>query len=198
MLKGFFWAHCGWIIKGVDVEAKYILPHMKNNTTVHFFDRTFPIWAVVSYIIPAALGWLHRGPNGAIAGLLIGGVLRIFLVHHVTWCVNSLGHMIGDKPFKAIKSDQSRNLPLVYPVRKWINPAILVLSLMGYALAILSFGELYHAGHHALAVSAKHAIGYRWHVDISWYVIRGLETLGVASNIQVPSQTQILQLMYEL
>lgn len=195
MLKGFLWAHFGWIIKGVDIEAKYILPHMKSNPTVHFFDRTFPVWAILSYVIPTALGWLHRGLDGAIAGLLIGGVLRIFFVHHVTWCVNSLGHMIGDKPFKTIKKDQSRNLPLVSPMREWINPFVLILSAMGIMLAIMSFGELYHAGHHALASSAKHAIGYRFHVDISWYVIQGLKAVGIASEVQVPSDSQVTHLL---
>jgi stearoyl-CoA desaturase (delta-9 desaturase) len=125
-------------------------------------NRRFPVLVLVSLLIPALAGWALTGTlAGAATGLLWGGLVRIFLVHHITWSVNSVCHFLGSRRFET--DDHSTNVA-------W--------------LSLPSFGESWHHNHHAFPRSAAHGLR-RWEtlLDPSALVIAGLEKVGLARNV---------------
>ncbi len=126
-------------------------------------DKLFLGWVGLGLLIPAVLGgWLTESWIGVVRGLLWGGLVRVFFVHHVTWSVNSIGHLWGSRPHDS--NDQSRN---------------------NYILGILAFGEGWHNSHHAFPTSARHGLKW-WQPDLSYFVIRLLAILGLAWNVPLP------------
>ena len=116
-----------------------------------FVNRTFLLWVVLSLGIPLVIGgW---------TGLLWGGLVRIFLQHHVTFSVNSVCHTFGKREFET--NDRSRN--------EWI-------------VGLLAFGEGWHNNHHAFPRSAFHGLHW-WQFDFSGYVIWTLERLGLVHDV---------------
>ncbi len=158
-LEGLWHAHLGWIIDGWDIEPQKYGPWLMQDRMVMFFERTFLMWLTIGLIIPFLLGgW---------TGLLWGGAVRIFFVHHITWSVNSICHMFGNRMFQT--KDVSRN--------NWL-------------IGLLAFGEGWHNNHHAFPRSALH--GMRWYqVDISAYVIRLLGRLRLVWDIQRVTEEQM-------
>jgi stearoyl-CoA desaturase (Delta-9 desaturase) len=138
---------------------------------VSFVDRTFLLWAVTGFVVPFALGWALTGGTwrGAFTGLLWGGLVRLFLNHHVTWSVNSICHYFGRRPFAAY--DLSTN--------NWV-------------LALPSLGESWHHNHHVFPTSAFHGLG-RTQIDVSGLVIAGWEKLGWVTDVRRPSSEQIMR-----
>jgi hypothetical protein len=134
---------------------------------ISFFDRTFLFWSVMSFLVPFGLGYALTGSwGGAFTGLLWGGLVRLFLNHHITWSVNSICHFFGRRPFAAY--DQSTN--------NWL-------------LAIPSLGEAWHHNHHVFPTSAFHGLSWR-QVDISGWLIAGWEKLGLVRNVRRVSPEQ--------
>ncbi len=127
-------------------------PWLAKDPVVVFVDRTWFIWAALSLIIPFAIGGWQ--------GLLWGGLVRIFLTHHITWSVNSICHTFGKRPYAT--KDMSRN--------NWI-------------MGLLAFGEDWRNNHYAFPRSAFHGLHW-WQVDLSAVLIRGLEAVGLAWNVQ--------------
>ena len=122
------------------------------------------IWVPLSVAIPAVIGGLVSGTwDGAWLGFLWGGLARIFMVHHITWSVNSICHTFGSVDYKV--NDHSRNNLFV---------------------ALASFGEGWHNNHHAFPSSARQGLKW-WQFDVSWYIIRTMQFLGLAWNVQTPS-----------
>ena len=123
--------------------------------------RSFPLLALASLLIPTLAGFVLDGftARGALLGLVWGGLVRIFLVHHVTWSVNSICHFFGRRRFDI--EDHSTNVA-------W--------------LSVLSLGESWHHNHHAFPRSAFHGLR-RWEVDPSGLLISTLEKLGLAWNV---------------
>ena len=116
-------------------------------------------------LLPALVGGLiAHSWAGAFDGFLWGGLVRIFLVHHITWSVNSICHVFGSCDYKV--NDQSRNNMFV---------------------ALASFGEGWHNNHHAFPSSARQGLKW-WQLDVSWYIIRTMQFLGLAWNVQLPSE----------
>src|ERR671911_1105960 len=129
---------------------------------MRIINRRFPLLVLASLLIPALAGWLLTGTLlGAATGLLWGGLVRIFLVHHITWSVNSVCHFLGTRRFQT--DDESTNVA-------W--------------LALPSFGEAWHHNHHAFPRSADHGLR-RWEraLDPSALVIKALGKLGLARNV---------------
>ena len=104
---------------------------------------------------------------GALTAFFWAGLVRIALIHHVTWSINSVCHVWGKQPFRS--RDESRNNRLV---------------------ALLVFGEGWHNNHHAFPVSARHGLD-RGQIDVSWWVIRGLERLGLVWDVKTPDRAQL-------
>lgn len=152
-LEGFLYAHLGWIFLGgvSTVDPEVYCPHLLKDRVAVFVSRTFWLWVALGLVIPFVLGgW---------TGLLWGGLVRIFLVHHITWSVNSVCHTFGKREFET--NDLSRN--------EWI-------------IGLLAFGEGWHNNHHAFPRSALHGLHW-WQFDLSGYVIRALEHLGLAHDV---------------
>jgi fatty-acid desaturase len=123
-------------------------------------DRTFPFWAVLGLAIPFGLGVGLGGTVGAgLTALLWGGGVRMFVVHHLTYSINSLCHVFGRRPFDT--GDRSSNLA-------W--------------LAVPTFGEAWHNNHHAFPTSAIHGLGRR-QLDLSGLVITALERAGLVWEV---------------
>jgi stearoyl-CoA desaturase (delta-9 desaturase) len=124
----------------------------------------FPVWAVVSLALPFAIGWLWSGSLvGGVTAFVWAGLLRMALLHHVTWSVNSICHMYGRRAFPT--DDESRNVGV---------------------LALVSLGESWHNFHHAYPASARHGV-QRWQMDSSARIIRMFEMAGWASNVRWPN-----------
>jgi stearoyl-CoA desaturase (Delta-9 desaturase) len=155
-VEGFFHAHIGWMFSDDRADPHTYCRHLLQDRMIVFVNRTFLLWSVLSLVIPFALGgW---------SGLLWGGLVRIFLTHHVTWSVNSVCHTFGRRAFTT--NDQSRN--------EWV-------------VGLLAFGEGWHNNHHAFPRSAFHGLRW-WQFDLSGYVIRGLARLGLAHDVyRIPS-----------
>jgi stearoyl-CoA desaturase (delta-9 desaturase) len=156
-LEGFFHAHVGWLFKDRRADCNVYCRHLLKDEVVVFASRTFLCWVALSLAIPLVIGgW---------TGLLWGGLVRIFLVHHVTWSINSVCHCFGKRAFET--NDQSRN--------EWI-------------VGLLSFGEGWHNNHHAFPRSAFHGL-YWWQFDLSGYIILALERLKLAKEVyRVPPE----------
>jgi stearoyl-CoA desaturase (Delta-9 desaturase) len=161
-LAGLWHAHTGWLMEtqGQADWRKYARD-LYDDPAMRSIGRNFPLLAFVSLAAPTLAGWaLHDFTlSGALQGLVWGGLVRIFLVHHVTWSVNSICHFFGTRRFEI--DDRSTNVA-------W--------------LSLLSLGESWHHNHHAFPRSAMHGLR-RWEVDPSAWIIGGLERVGLAWNV---------------
>jgi stearoyl-CoA desaturase (delta-9 desaturase) len=160
-LRGLWHAHLGWVFSEGDVasERRYA-PDLLKDPVVRFVDSTFVLWVALTLAIPFGLGYALTGTmDGALSALVWGGAVRLFLLHHVTFAINSLCHFFGRRRFET--GDESRNLA-------WLAP--------------LSFGEAWHNNHHAFPTSARHGLGRR-QFDFSAAVISGLERVGLAWDV---------------
>ncbi|HEX6586964.1 MAG TPA: fatty acid desaturase [Solirubrobacterales bacterium] len=159
--KGFFHAHVGWLFIHTQRGNKQrFAPDLLKDPVVSYIDRTFLLWAVLGLLVPFGLGYAIGGTLIAgLTGLLWGGAVRIFVLHHVTYSINSLCHMFGKRDFET--PDESRNLA-------W--------------LALPTFGEAWHNSHHAFPTSAVHGLKTR-QLDPSAAVIWSLEKLGLAWDV---------------
>ena len=160
-LSGLAHAHLGWLFVHTERGAKCrYAPDLLKDPVVNFVDRTFIWWALGGFAMSFGLGWAIGGTwLAALTGLLWGGGVRMLVVHHVTYSINSLCHFFGRRRFTT--PDHSRNL-------LW--------------LAIPSFGESWHNNHHAFPTSAFHGLR-RWEVDPSALVIRALEAAGLVWDV---------------
>ncbi|HWW67583.1 MAG TPA: fatty acid desaturase [Solirubrobacterales bacterium] len=160
-LRGLFYAHIGWVFRDAEVadEHRYAKDLMAD-PLMRFVDSAFLLWVLVGLVFPFCLGWALTGAGvGGLTGMLWGGAVRIFVLHHVTFSVNSLCHFFGRQPYPT--GDHSRNLA-------W--------------LALPTMGESWHNNHHAFPTSARHGLR-RWELDGSGAVIWALEKLGLAWDV---------------
>ena len=161
-LRGLGHAHVGWLFNHTQRASRdRFAPDLEADPVISFVDRTFVLWSLVGLAIPFGLGVLIGGTVAAgLEGMLWGGVARIFVLHHVTYSINSLCHFFGRRRFST--EDHSRNL-------LWLAP--------------LSMGEAWHNNHHAFPTSAIHGLGRR-EIDFSGIVISGLERAGLVWDVQ--------------
>ena len=168
-LRGLVHAHFGWLFIHTQrgARARYAADLVEDRV-ISFVDRTFLVWAVgglaAAFLLGGLIGW---SLEAALTGLLWGGAVRMFVLHHVTYSINSLCHFFGRRDFET--ADESRNL-------LW--------------LTVPSFGEAWHNSHHAFPTSAVHGLGRR-QLDVSALVITGLEKAGLAWDVVRPSQKRI-------
>lgn len=161
-LRSLWHAHAGWLFRhqGRADHARHA-PELLEDPVMRAIDRAFLGFVALSLALPAAAGWLLSGgtAHGALTGFVWGGLVRIFLFHHVIFSVNSLGHYLGTRRFAT--DDRSTNVAL---------------------LAIPSFGESWHHNHHAFPRSAVHGLR-RSEPDPSGLLIRALARVGLAWNV---------------
>jgi stearoyl-CoA desaturase (delta-9 desaturase) len=161
-LAGLWHAHVGWLLETQgQADWKRYATDLYEDPKMRRIGRRFPLLAGLSLLIPTAAGFVLHGftLDGALQGLVWGGLVRIFLVHHVTWSVNSVCHFFGRRRFDV--DDQSTNV-------SW--------------LALLSLGESWHHNHHAFPRSAYHGLRW-WEIDLSGLIISAMQRLGLAWNV---------------
>lgn len=158
-MDGFFHAHMGWLFDGMQADKNVYARDLVEDRMVMWVSHLFPLWAALALIIPFAIGGWQ--------GLIWGGLVRIFLTHHVTWSVNSVCHTFGSRPFRA--PDQSRN--------QWI-------------VGLLALGEGWHNNHHAFPRSALHGLHW-WQFDLSGLTIRLMERVRLARNVHRVSAAEM-------
>jgi stearoyl-CoA desaturase (delta-9 desaturase) len=161
-LGGLWHAHTGWLFETHgQADWKKYARDLYEDRTMRRISKAFPFLALGSLVLPTIAGFVLHGftAEGALRGLIWGGLVRAFLLHHVTWSINSICHYFGRRRFDV--EDHSTNVA-------W--------------LAVPSLGEAWHHNHHAFPRSAAH--GLRWYeVDLSALLIRGLERAGLAWNV---------------
>jgi len=158
--RGLLHAHVGWMFDHERAaDRRHWAKDLLEDPIIRFVDRTFVIWAALGLALPFAIGGLLGGWHGALTGLLWGGLVRMFIGHHVTWSINSICHVFGRRPFTA--NDQSTN--------NWL-------------LALPSLGESWHHNHHVFPSSAYHGFGRQ--LDISGMCISAFERVGLATNVR--------------
>ncbi len=162
-VRGFWHAHIGWAFAPMPAGMERYAGDLIRDPGINLVSRLFPFWALLGFLIPAAIGFAFGGWNGAFTGFIWGGLVRIFILHHATWSVNSVCHLWGSQPYRS--DDHSRNNPFV---------------------GILALGEGWHNNHHAFPSSARHGLRW-WQLDISYLFIRGLELCGLAWSVRLPS-----------
>jgi len=166
MIRGMWHAHVGWSLSNRKHEdlSRYVYDLKKDRSLV-WISKLFPAWVLIGFLIPAALGGLFTMSwMGVLLGFLWGGLVRVLLVHHATWSINSVCHIWGSRPYKS--NDESRNNPV---------------------FGILALGEGWHNNHHAFPTSARHGLAW-WQLDLSYIIIIAMSKVGLAKKIKVPSE----------
>jgi stearoyl-CoA desaturase (delta-9 desaturase) len=168
LLRGLWHAHLGWVFQGDPPNLYRYAKDLRQSGLLRRVNALFPLWVAVGLLIPTALGGLlTQSWLGALFGLLWGGLVRIFLIHHVTWSVNSICHLWGGRPFQT--GDHSRN---------------------NFLFGVLALGEGWHNNHHAFPTSARHGLRW-WQIDVSYYCIRLLALLGLAWKVRLPASRTV-------
>ena len=167
-VRGFYHSHVGWLfgqrLKGM---GRYT-PDLRADAVTRRVNSQFYWLALAGLVIPAVLGGvLTLSFYGAFLGFLWGGLVRILLVHHITWSVNSVCHLWGTRPFRT--GDHSRNNPIV---------------------GVLALGEGWHNNHHAFPTSARHGFNW-WQFDPSYILIRMMSLVGLAWDIRTPDPKRV-------
>lgn len=168
LMKGLWWAHIGWLFDEEQTDQQKYAPDLIKDPAIRRISRDFVLWTVVSLAIPPLVGGLVTlSWWGAFTAFFWGSLVRVALLHHVTWSINSICHAVGKRPFRS--RDRSGNV---------------------WWLAVLSCGESWHNLHHADPTSARHGV-LRGQVDSSARLIRWFERLGWASDVRWPSDGRI-------
>lgn len=163
--RGYWHSHLGWFFAPSPVDMERYSSDLRRSPALRVVSKLFPLWAALGFLLPALLGGLiSQSWAGALTGLLWGGLVRVLLVHHVTWSVNSACHLWGRRPFDS--GDHSRD---------------------NAVFGVLALGEGWHNAHHAFPTSARHGLSW-WQPDVSYWVIRGLWAVGLAWEVKVPSR----------
>ena len=169
--RGFWHAHMGWLFNRDRTNARRFAPDLLADRDIAAVDRQFVLLTVTSLGIPALLGGLLSWSWwGALTAFLWGGLVRVGLLHHVTWSINSICHMVGRRPFGT--RDRSANV---------------------WWLAVLSFGESWHNLHHADPTCARHGVK-RGQIDMSARLIWIFEKLGWVHAVRWPTPLRLERL----
>jgi stearoyl-CoA desaturase (Delta-9 desaturase) len=170
LTKGLFHAHVGWLFHREISNRARFAPDLLRDRDLRRVDRLFPVLLATSVLAPALIGGLVTWSWwGALTAFFWAGLVRIGLLHHVTWAINSICHVYGERPFEVRQDDKAANF---------------------WPLAILSFGESWHNLHHADPTSARHGV-LRGQIDITARVIWLFEKLGAAYDVRWPKPERI-------
>lgn len=168
VLLGLWHAHMGWLFDDEQSDRDEWVPDLVKEARMRRIDRWFPRLTLATFFLPPAIGLAATGSlRGMVGAFVWGSLVRIMLLHHVTWSINSICHFYGKEAYQA--RDKSKN---VWP------------------MSVISFGESWHNNHHAFPWSAR--LGLRaWQIDPGWYLIRALKLFGLVRNVKVPTREQL-------
>jgi stearoyl-CoA desaturase (delta-9 desaturase) len=172
LAKGFWYAHMMWLFNPEQTPQRKYAPDLMKDRDIVKISKQFPVWVAVSLVAPAVLGGLLTWSwQGALTAFFWASLVRISLLHHVTWSINSICHTIGERPF--LSRDKSANV---------------------WWLAIPSMGESWHNLHHADPTCARHGV-LKGQVDTSARVIWFMEKLGWVTDVRWPVKERIANKM---
>lgn len=167
-LAGLMHAHVGWMFRPRRGGLELLIPDLTADAGMRMIDRLSPLIVLGGLALPPFVVLLGGATaTDAAAAFLWGGPVRMFVLNHTTWCVNSIGHAHGPQHFES--RDQSRD----HPVLAW-----------------LAFGDGWHNGHHAFPRSARHGL-VRGQFDPCYEVIKLMARLGLAWNVYLPSADRV-------
>ena len=167
-LRGWWHAHAGWMFNHAPENYRRLVPDLLRDRNVAFIDRFYFLWIALGLLLPALVAMsITQTWWGFLQGLLWGGFIRVFLVHHSTWSINSICHIFGSSPFPT--KDESRN---------------------NFICALLTFGEGWHNNHHAFPSSSRHGL-FWWQFDLAFVLLSGLRFFGLVWDLNEPSPEQI-------
>ena len=170
LVKGLLYAHTGWLFAEELTNRERFAPDLLADRDIARVDRMFGWLVAVSLLAPAVAGGLLTWSwQGALMAFFWGGLVRITLLHHVTWSINSVCHVVGERPFQTRKDDRATNF---------------------WPLAIVSFGESWHNGHHTDPTCARHGV-LRGQIDPSARLIWLFEKLGWAWGVRWPKPDRV-------
>lgn len=167
--KALWHSHYGHVFNQLEtIKPEHYSPDLAKEPFLCLLEKMAAVPVILGFLIPFGIGYLASGTlQGALTGLLWGGLVRLFVITHATGAVNSLCHFFGRRPFNT--GDQSRNV-------WWLVP--------------FTLGESWHNGHHAFPTSARHGLRW-WELDPSWITIWLMQTFGLAWNVvKIPSDRQ--------
>lgn len=168
LLHGLWHAHVGWLLTHEFPNPVYYATELVGDRTLMKINAAYGWWIALGLALPAALGGLAHGtPQGALAGLLWGGFVRMFIVDNCILSINSFSHAFGGQDYEA--GDNSRN-------NAWV--------------ALPTFGESWQNNHHAFQSSARIGLNW-WQLDLGWLIIRLLERLGLVSEVRLPTPAML-------
>ncbi|MDQ1724373.1 MAG: hypothetical protein QOG52_1401 [Frankiaceae bacterium] len=168
LAKGLLFAHIGWMFRDERTSKERFAPDLLADRDLTRVDRIFPWLVVASLALPGLVGGLVTWSwMGALTGFLWGGLVRAFLLHHMTWSVNSICHVVRQRPFNS--RDKAANF---------------------WPLAIPSFGESWHNSHHADPTCARHGV-LKGQIDISAGIIRTCEKAGWVYDVRWPNAARL-------
>jgi stearoyl-CoA desaturase (Delta-9 desaturase) len=167
-LCGLWYAHIPWMFSDKESRANVFAPDVLRDRHLYNYSRTYPIWALMSLLLPAILGFAIGGtPADAFSGFVFGGLARIFVANQATWCVGSVSHMYGSRPF-ANNDDSANNWPV----------------------AFFTFGEGLQNNHHAFPGAYRHSMRW-WEPDLNAWVLTVLAKLGIVWDLHMPNRRTI-------
>ncbi|GIJ51165.1 stearoyl-CoA desaturase [Virgisporangium aliadipatigenens] len=170
LAKGLAFAHMGWLFKRELSNRERFAPDLVADRDIALVDRMFGWIVVASLGLPTLVGGLVTWSwQGALSAFFWAGLVRVALIHHVTWSINSICHVYGERPFATREGDRAANF---------------------WPLAILSFGESWHNLHHADPTCARHGVD-KGQVDINARLIWAFEKLGWASEVRWPKADRL-------
>ena len=168
LIKGFLFSHTGWLFDLEQTPIEKYAPDLLRDKDIVRISRQFPLWVAVSLLAPAVLGGLMTWSwQGALSAFFWASLVRVALVHHTTWSINSVCHVWGKHPFKT--RDRSGNVA-------W--------------LAILSGGESWHNLHHSDPTCARHGV-LKGQIDTSARLIELFEWRGWATDVRWPKPERL-------
>jgi stearoyl-CoA desaturase (Delta-9 desaturase) len=171
LARGFWHSHTGWLFDRDLTNEERFTPDLLQDSDLRRIDSLFGLWSALTLLLPALLGGLLTWSFwGALTALFWAGLVRVALLHHVTWSINSICHMWGERPFSA--RDRSANV---------------------WWLAVFSMGESWHNLHHADPTCARHGV-QKGQVDISAATIRLFERAGWAGEVRWPKPSRLARL----
>jgi stearoyl-CoA desaturase (delta-9 desaturase) len=168
VVKGLWYAHIPWMFSDQESRAPVFAPDVLRDRRLYSYNRTYPIWALASLLLPAVLGFVIGGTLAAAwSGFVFGGLARIFVANQAAWCVGSISHMVGSRPF--VTKDNSAN---------------------NWPVAIFTFGEGLQNNHHAFPSAYRHGMRW-WEPDVSGWVIAALAKAGIVWDLRMPDRDTI-------
>ncbi len=168
--RGLAHAHVGWLFQCQATEERRWAPDLVADTDLVVVSRMFPVLCVASLAAPAVIGWAFTGTlAGAVGGFIWGGLVRVFLLHHSTFAVNSACHLWGKQPFTTRDADRSTNFA---------------------PLALLAMGDNWHNLHHSCPTLARHGVD-RGQLDSTARLIWVLERAGAVRDVKWPDRAKL-------